>query len=141
MDLKIKLLDVNCAPTRAYTHDAGLDLYARIDELISIGQHQTIKIPTGICVEIPEGKVGLLLPRSSFNVKGLIEPIGTIDAGYRGEISACITNSTDEPYHLNPYDRIAQLVIVPFEQIDDITFVDELSPSERGEGGFGSSGK
>lgn len=141
MDLKVKLLDLKCAPTRAYQHDAGIDLYAKIPKLISIGQHQTEKIPVGICVEIPEGCVGLLLPRSSYNVKGLVEPVGTIDAGYRGEISACIVNTTDTPYHVNPYDKIAQLVIMPITQIDNVVFVQELTPSERGESGFGSSGK
>lgn len=141
MNLNVKLLDKQCIPTRAYVGDAGLDLYARIPKLISIGQHTTAKIPTGICVEIPQGYVGLLLPRSSYNVKGLIEPVGTIDSGYRGEISAAITNATDVPYHVNPYDKIAQLVIVPIAQIDSLNFVDELSKSERGVNGFGSSGK
>jgi len=140
MDLKMIVLNEKCTPTRAYEGDAGIDLYANTNKLISIGQHQTVLIPLGICLEIPYGNVGLLLPRSSISKSGLIIQ-GVIDAGYRNEIRALIHNITEVPYHIQPHEKIAQILIVPITPIKTFQFVDKLNESERGEKGFGSSGK
>jgi len=140
MNLKIKLYDLKCALTRAYTKDAGLDCYARIPNRISISQHTTVKIPLGFSVEIPEYHVGDLRPRSGHSAKGITVGYGTIDCGYTGEIYAVVTNTTDAPYIIEPYEKIAQLVIVPIGHIDEIEFVTELEQTDRGTNGFGSSG-
>lgn len=141
MELRIKLLDKNCMPTKGHADDAGIDLRARIPKLISIGQHQTIKIPTGICVDIPKGHMGDVRPRSGLSSQGIVAEIGTIDCGYTGEIVAIITNNSSTPFHINPYDRIGQLVVTPISVVHKIVVVDKLDiESERGENGFGSTG-
>jgi dUTP pyrophosphatase len=141
MDLKIKLLDKKCMPYKKYATDAGIDLKARLNKLVSVSQFTTETIPTGVCVDIPEGYVGLITPRSSMNKIGVSSEIGTIDEGYTGEIAVCITNNTGTPYHINPYDRIGQLVIVPMYCVTNLIEVDEFPNKERGDNGFGSTGK
>lgn len=141
MELNIVLLDKDCPPFKRYADDAGIDLRARIPKLISISQHSTVTILTGICVEIPKGHMGHICGRSSMNKAGIHCMIGTIDAGYTGEISVCLTNTTDIPFHVNPYDRIAQLIIMPIEVVNKINIVEKLAVTERADSGFGSTGK
>jgi dUTP pyrophosphatase len=128
-------------PARAYEGDAGLDLHAL--QPIVLGPGERASIPTGVAVEIPEGCAGLVLPRSGLAARhgiALVNAPGLIDSGYRGEIRVLLLN-TDRvhPYDLAPGDRIAQLLVIRHE-IATAVEVDELTGSERGTGGFGSSG-
>lgn len=123
---------------------AGADLCAVCDaDGVTIQPGQRVLIPTGIGVEIPQGYVGLVFARSSMGVKygiSLSNAVGVIDSDYRGEISVGLINLSDTDYTILPGERIAQLIIMP---IAAPTFVqtDELSPTQRGAGGFGSTGR
>lgn len=138
--LKVKQLHRDAlVPTSANPGDAGLDLVATNIEWDH--ENKTITYGTGIAVEIPFGHVGLLFPRSSVYKTGLTlcNSVGVIDSGYRGEIKAKFYNPNNQTgYDLG--DKIVQLVVVPFTTLP-IKLVDELSSSERGTGGWGSSGK
>lgn len=128
-------------PTRAYAHDAGLDLYALEPVRLEPGQRATAR--TGVAVEVPAGHAGLVLPRSGLATRhgiALVNAPGLIDAGYRGELQVLLLN-TDRtaPCSLAAGDRIAQLVLVAVAT-PAVIEVEELSDSERGVGGFGSSG-
>lgn len=139
--MKIKVLDKNCIPKKAHSIDAGFDVKSRVDFLVP--PQGTTMIPTGVCVEIPVGMVGLLFPRSSISKTPLrmSNSVGVIDAGFTGEIQVPLHNTSNiEMARINKYDRIAQLVIVPLADVS-IEIVDELEESERGNGGFGSTGR
>lgn len=139
--MKIKVLDKNCTPIKAHSVDAGFDLKARRET--SIFPQDTEFIPTGVCVEIPVGFVGLLFPRSSISKTPLrmCNSVGVIDSGFTGEIKVPLQNTHHNlMVRVNKYDRIAQLVIVPLADVS-IEIVDELEESERGNGGFGSTGR
>jgi dUTP pyrophosphatase len=128
-------------PSRAYAGDAGLDLHAV--EAVRLEPGERASVGTGIAVAIPEGQGGLVLPRSGLAARSgiaLVNAPGLIDAGYRGEIRVLLLN-TDRgtPCEIAVGDRIAQLVLVRLE-LPATVEVDELPASERGEGGFGSSG-
>ncbi|MBV8710629.1 MAG: dUTP diphosphatase, partial [Solirubrobacterales bacterium] len=128
-------------PTRAYPGDAGLDLYALEDGALGPGERASIR--TGIAVEIPDGLAGLVLPRSGLAAKygiALVNAPGLIDAGYRGEVRVLLLN-TDRSgtFPISAGDRIAQLVLVKV-QTPAVVEVGDLALSERGAGGFGSSG-
>lgn len=141
MGLKVKLLDENCMPIKQHEADGGFDLKARED--VSVLPKYTEFIPTGVCVEIPVGMVGLLFPRSSISKTPLrmANSVGVIDAGFTGEIKVPLYNTSDVGIRdINKYERIAQLVIVPLADVS-IEIVDELEESERGNGGFGSTGR
>lgn len=121
----------------------GVDLTANLDSSLTIRPMERVLIPTGIAVEIPDGYEGQVRPRSGLALKHGVTTVntpGTIDSDYRGEIGAIMVNLGNSPFEMNPGDRIAQLVISPVVRLvwED---VDELSDTERGEGGFGSSGK
>ena len=140
--MKVARLDPRAKlPTRAYEHDAGLDLYALEPRRLAPGGRGSVR--TGIAVEIPDGQAGLVLPRSGLaNRHGiaLVNAPGLIDAGYRGELSVLLLNTDRvEPFEVQEGDRIAQLVLVRVE-VPGIEEVEELSDSQRGAGGFGSSG-
>ena len=138
--MKIKVLNNNCYPLRAHEWDAGLDVKAA--ETVTIKPGENKQIGLGICVAIPAGYVGLLFPRSSMGVKTMLRPstvTGVIDCGYTGEIHWPLTNHGTETMTINEGDRIAQLVIVPC-LTPDIEIVDELDKTDRGDGGFGSTG-
>ncbi len=142
MTLKVRRLDPRAQlPSRAYSGDAGLDLYALEDAVLEPGERASIR--TGIAVEIPEGEAGLVLPRSGLAARhgiALVNAPGLIDAGYRGEIRVLLLNTDrSEACELAPGDRIAQLVLVKV-QTPEVEEVEELAVSERGAGGFGSSG-
>ena len=123
---------------------AGADLYACLDyDLVSIACHQTKKIATGIAVEIPDGYFGAIFARSGLATKNGLRPancVGVIDSDYRGEVIVALHNDTDENRVIENGDRIAQLVILPCVRAE-YTEVDRLSETERGSGGFGSSGE
>ena len=144
MKVKIKKLHPNAVkPKYAKESDAGIDLVAT--EIISKTENQ-ITYGTGLAMEIPNGMVGLIFPRSSIRNTNLqlSNSVGVIDAGYRGELQATfnITNpDVVEGFGIYmPGDRIAQIIIVPHPIVQFVE-VDELSESKRGDGGFGSTGK
>lgn len=139
--MKIKVLDKNCIPVKAHSIDAGFDVKARTEFVIP--PKETVMIPTGVCVEIPVGMVGLLFPRSSISKTPLrmCNSVGVIDSGFTGEIKVPLQNTHQNlMVRVNQYDKIAQLVIVPLADVS-IEIVDELEESERGNGGFGSTGR
>jgi dUTP pyrophosphatase len=142
MNLRIARLDERARlPTRAHDGDAGLDLYALEPVVLAAGERASV--PTGIAVEIPVGHAGRVLPRSGLAARhgiSVVNAPGLIDSGYRGEVRVLLLN-TDRarPFELDGGDRIAQLVLVPVA-LPTPTEVDALSDSERGAGGFGSSG-
>lgn len=122
---------------------AGADLYACLDEAVTIDAGETVFIPTGLAMEIPKGCAGLVYARSSLGAKRGLAPankVGVIDSDYRGEISVVLHNHSKTAQTVQPGERIAQLVITPvltpvYEETD------ELSDTSRGSGGFGSTGK
>lgn len=143
MELKIKRLnDKAIMPIRAHKGDAGLDLTATDITLEQNECGQTVVVyHCGLAVEIPEGYVGLIFPRSSIAKKSMFmtNAVGVIDSGYRGEITAKMHVTTDaRPAMYIIGERFAQLIIMPLIDVD-ITEVSELSETERGEGGYGSS--
>lgn len=140
MRIKIKKLteDVKI-PTYAYSGDAAFDLSARVETEVAPGEWKNI--PTGLALEIPEGYAGLVWDKSSVSMKNGIKTLGgVIDAGYRGEVSVGVINLSDKTYHFEKGHKVAQMIIQKIEQAE-ILEVEELNETERGERGFGSSGK
>jgi dUTP pyrophosphatase len=142
MSLKVRRLDARARlPTRAYPGDAGLDLYALEEAVLEPGARASIR--TGVAVEIPDGRAGLVLPRSGLAAKhgiALVNAPGLIDAGYRGEVRVLLLNTDRaQPFTVAGGERIAQLVLVRIDT-PEVVEVDELAVTERGAGGFGSSG-
>jgi dUTP pyrophosphatase len=140
--MRVQRLDPRATlPTRAYAHDAGLDLYALEPVTLAAGDRASVR--TGVAVEIPEGQAGLVLPRSGLAARhgiALVNAPGLIDAGYRGELQVLLLNTDRErSCTLGAGDRIAQLVLIVVST-PVVIEVAELSDSERGDGGFGSSG-
>ena len=147
MKIKIKLLTETAKiPTKGSVNAAGYDLYADFNPpngaFLSIGPHETVKIPTGIAIEIPYGFFGGIFPRSGISTKRGLRPancVGVIDADYRGEIFVAIHNDSDKIQYIEPDERIAQLIVIPCADISwDIS--EELKSTARGSGGFGSTG-
>jgi dUTP pyrophosphatase len=143
MKLEFKRLDPEAKlPAHARAGDAGLDLAAAVDAEVAPGERAMI--PTGLAVAIPEGHAGLVLPRSGLASRQgltLANAPGLIDAGYRGEVTCAVVNlDRRETVRIRRGDRIAQLVIVAVPPVEP-AWVEELPGSERGEGGFGSSGQ
>lgn len=140
MILKVKKIDAGARlPTRATPGDAGLDLYSVEEIAIQPGDRLVVK--TGIAMEIPFGYAGLVWDKSGLAAKkGLKTMGGVIDAGYRGEIQVVLANIGNEPHAIAVGDKIAQLLIQKVE-LPEVSEAAELSDSERGDGGFGSSGK
>ncbi|HUB03874.1 MAG TPA: dUTP diphosphatase [Solirubrobacteraceae bacterium] len=142
MTLQVRRLDERAQlPSRAYPGDAGLDLYALEEATLAPGGRASVG--TGIAVEIPDGQAGLVLPRSGLAARhgiAIVNAPGLIDAGYRGEIRVLLLNTDrDASFTVRTGERIAQLVLVRVET-PEVVEVDELATSERGAGGFGSSG-
>lgn len=134
--LRVKVEEWGYAPERAYEGDAGYDLRSPSDFVID----KEITVDTGVHVEIPEGYVGILKSKSGLNVKHSIIGTGVIDSGYRGSIKVKLYNLGVYPHEFKRGDKLIQLVIYPV-YTPEIEVVDELSESERGERGFGSSGR
>ena len=141
-DLPFKRLDPEVPlPERAHPGDAGFDLRSAVDVEVEPGERAMV--PTGLAVAIPEGHAGLVLPRSGLASKHgltMANAPGLIDAGYRGEVICAVVNlDRDHPVKIARGDRIAQLVVVAVPDLE-ARWVDELPPSIRGDGGFGSTG-
>lgn len=144
MEIKIKKLNPNAkVPKRATSGSAGMDLYACIDEPITIAPGQLAVVPTGIAIALPDNScAAFLYARSGLGVKHgicLSNGVGVIDSDYRGEICAGICNVSDKPYTIEPDERVCQMVIAPV-LTPDIVEVGELDDTQRGKGGFGSTG-
>ncbi len=141
--VKIKKLNENAKiPVYGSNYAAGADLYACIDKEVKIKKHETVFINTGISLEIPDGLVGLIFARSSLGCKKGLAPankVGVIDSDYRGEILVALHNHGKEEQVIENGDKIAQIVFMPY--VKGIFQEDELSDTERGSGGFGSTGK
>lgn len=139
MIVKVKKLHEDAKiPTKAHKTDAGFDLFAAEDSIVWSGQ--TKLISTGIAVELPEGYEMQIRPRSGLSVKTSLKVVlGTVDAGYRGEIGIIAQNSGNKEYLIHKGDKIAQAVIQKLPEIELIE-VDELENGERGANGFGSTG-
>lgn len=143
--LKIKKLKKDArVPFRATPGSAGMDLYACIDEAITIAPHEIKLVPTGIAIALESAEyVAYLYARSGLAIKHGIAPancVGVIDSDYRGEVCVGLVNQTNEPFTIEPEERIAQMVISPVV-LPEIEVVDELDDTERGVGGFGSTGR
>ena len=142
--IPIKLLsDLAVVPTRGSKYAAGYDLYAATATPIDIAPHSTVKINTDIAVELPVGTFGAVFARSGLSSKKGLRPancVGVIDADYRGNIIVALHNDTDEMMSIEPSERIAQFVVMNFNPVI-FTPVDELNETERGDGGFGSTGQ
>lgn len=136
--MKIKLDKGAYMPTRAHSTDAGLDLYARETQIILA--RESAKFDTGVHIEIPKGAVGMLKSKSGLNVNHGITSEGVIDAGYTGSIVAKLYNNSGYDYTVNAGDKITQLVIMPI-LLPELEVVDDLESTERGTGGFGSTGR
>lgn len=142
MQVTFKRLDPELpVPSPANIGDGAVDLHTRVELLIAPGERA--KTPTGLAVAIPQGWAGLVLPRSGHADRlgvGLVNSPGLIDSGYRGEIAVVLINHGSETARFARGDRIAQLAIVPAPTIDWVE-VDDLDETERGGGGFGSTGE
>lgn len=138
-----KLSEDAILPKRGSRDAAGYDLYAvlGIDALI-IMPHETVKIGTGLAMQIPKGCFGGIFARSGLATKKGLRPancLGVVDSDYAGEIIVALHNDSTAPQTISNHERIAQLIIMPFAQVN-FEIVDELEETERGEGGFGSTG-
>lgn len=142
--LKVKKLRDNATiPTRGSEESAAVDLYACIDEPITIPTGGFAVIGTGIACEFPKGFFGIVAVRSSVGIKrelSLMNQIGVIDNDYRGEIKVALRNSSKFPQTIKSGERIAQMILTPYYTYD-IEETDTLDETERGEGGIGSTGK
>jgi len=142
--MKVALINKSKYPAPAYaTADAaGLDLRANIEESIELKSLERVLVPTGLFMELPVGVEAQIRPRSGLAFKNGITVLntpGTIDADYRGEIKVLLVNLSNEPFSIEPGERIAQMVVAKHEQVEWVE-QDSLSESERGAGGFGSTG-
>ena len=137
-----KLKDNAIIPKYGSDYAAGADLYACVDETITINPSETKLIPTGIAMEIPVGYAGLIYARSGLATKKGLAPankVGVVDSDYRGEVMVALHNHSDIPAEVEAGERIAQMVIAPFLAAS-FNVVDELDETKRGTGGFGSTG-
>ena len=136
--MKIKLDDGAIMPTRAHETDAGLDLYATEDRVIFTGNG--VVFDTGVHIEFPHGYYGKIESKSGLNVKRSVVAEGVIDAGYTGPIVVKLYNHGDEPQLIRAGEKLTQLVVLPVA-LPELELVDSLEETERGEGGFGSTGR
>lgn len=143
MDIKFKKVNkLAKMPTRGSKYSAGYDLYACTDKDIIIMPHETVKIDTGIAIELPNGTFGAIYARSGLATKRGLRPsncVGICDSDYRGNYIVALHNDLDTAQCIQAGERIAQLIIQRFEEVNFVE-VDELSDTERGEDGFGSTG-
>jgi dUTP pyrophosphatase len=140
--VKFKRLDTNAIlPKRGSEEAAGYDLFANINNTLELKPRETVKISTGIAVAVPKGYFGGIFARSGISTKKGLRPAnctGVIDSDYRGEIIVALHNDTDKVQIVEPNERIAQLIIIPYLEFE-IEEVTELEETKRGEGGFGST--
>ena len=144
MKINIKKLNPNAIlPTRGSEQAAGYDLYACIDEPITIPPHSTVKVGTGLSIELPDNYFGAIFARSGLATKKGLRPsncVGVCDSDYRGEYIVALHNDSNIGVIINPEERIAQLVVMPYLPVE-FNEVDSLTDTERGDGGFGSTDK
>lgn len=130
-------------PTYGSAEAAGADLYACLEEAVTIAPGEVYWVPTGIALEVPKGCAGLVYARSSMGAKRGLAPankVGVVDSDYRGEVKVVLLNHSNQPQTLQPGERVAQFVITPVLQ-PMYEEVEELTDTDRGQGGFGSTGK
>ena len=138
-----RLLPNAVLPTYGSADAAGADLYACLEEAVTIPAGKTVFIPTGLAMEIPNGCAGLIYARSSMGAKRGLAPankVGVIDSDYRGQVMVALHNHSALPQSVEPQERIAQLLITPV-YTPGFVETEELSDTQRGAGGFGSTGK
>jgi dUTP pyrophosphatase len=143
--MKVEIVNKSNYPTPQYATElsAGMDLKANTSEPITLGPLERALIPTGLYIALPEGTEAQIRPRSGLAAKhgiSVINAPGTIDADYRGEIKVILVNLSNEAFTINPGERIAQMVVAKYEKVE-WQEVETLSETERGEGGFGSTGR
>jgi dUTP pyrophosphatase len=145
--LQVKILDERMRdqmPSYGTPGSAGLDLRACIDAAIEIAPGQTVLVPTGLSIYVEDPRyAALILPRSGLGHKhGIVlgNLVGLIDSDYQGQLMVSTWNRSSQPFTLEPMERLAQLVIVPIQQVE-LKIVDEFAESSRGTGGFGSTGR
>ncbi len=129
-------------PSYETEHAAGMDVRAALDERVTIWPGKRALVPTGLKIELPVGYEAQIRPRSGLAIRDgitLVNSPGTIDADYRGEVKVIMINHGDQEFHVNHGDRIAQMIIAPVTRVH-MQAAEELNESERGEGGFGSTG-
>lgn len=136
--MKVMLDEGAIMPTRGHRTDAGLDLYARETQIVPA--RESAKFDTGVHIELPPNTVGFLKSKSGLNVKHGITSEGVIDCGYTGSIVVKLYNNSGYDYKVNAGDKISQLVILPI-LTPELELVTELKETERGNNGFGSTGK
>lgn len=137
-----RLRDNAILPSRGSEHAAGWDLYAAIDQPITIAPHSTEKIGTGFAFELPSFTFGAIFPRSGLATKQGLRPancVGVCDSDYRGEYIVAVHNDSNHTRVVEPGERIAQLILMPYLSMQ-FKEVNELTETERGDGGFGSTG-
>lgn len=142
--MKVKIVNKSSYPTPAYAtgKSAGMDLKANIDAPITLGPLERAMVPTGLFIALPDGTEAQVRPRSGLAAKhgiSVLNAPGTVDADYRGEVKVILVNLSNEPFVINPGERIAQMVVAKYETVewDEVEVLDE---TERGAGGFGSTG-
>lgn len=136
--MRIKLDNGAYKPTRAFPTDAGLDIYSPVRAIVE--PNESVIIDTGVHVELPPGTVGLIKSKSGLMTKHGITSDGTIDEDYRGSIRVILFNHGSDFYIVEKGDKISQLVVLPIYR-PDVELVEHLTDTERGENGFGSSGR
>ena len=143
--MKVQIVNKSAYPTPAYATEksAGMDLKANIEESIVLGPLERAMVPTGLFIALPDGTEAQVRPRSGLAAKygiSVLNAPGTIDADYRGEVKVILVNLSNEPFVINPGERIAQMVVAKYEKVEweEVEILDE---TERGAGGFGSTGK
>lgn len=143
-EIKVKKLkDKAKLPLKGHANDAGFDLYACLDEPVTIEPHKTVLVGTGIAIELPEGTFGAVFARSGLATKSDLAPankVGVVDSPYRGEVMVALHNHGECIREVSGGDRIAQLVVMPYVAAS-LNWSDELNDTDRGSGGFGSTGK
>ena len=138
-----KLNDLAKLPTRGSEYAAGYDLYAATADIIDIAPHSTVKVGTGLSFELPQGTFAAIFARSGIATKRGLRPancVGACDSDYRGEYIVALHNDTDEVQSIEPGERIAQMILLPYVEME-FNEVNTLTDTERGSGGFGASGR
>ena len=143
--MKVRIVNRSAYPTPSYATEksAGMDLKADITEPITLKPLERAMVPTGIYIALPDGTEAQVRPRSGLAAKfgiSVLNAPGTIDADYRGEVKVILVNLSNEHFTVNPGERIAQMVVARYEKVewDEVEVLDD---TERGEGGFGSTGR
>ncbi|MBE6232211.1 MAG: dUTP diphosphatase [Bacteroidales bacterium] len=142
--MKVKIVNRSAYPTPAYATEksAGMDLKADIKEPVTLNPLERAMIPTGIFIALPDGTEAQVRPRSGLAAKhgiSVLNAPGTIDADYRGEVKVILVNLSNQPFVVNPGERIAQMVVARYEKVE-WDEVEALDDTDRGAGGFGSTG-